>query len=106
VVQDALSAMYVLRAIPFKAADRMTMPVSDNGTSYKAQFDIGAIETVRVPIGDVSAWKIKVSLVDAKGQPVGRNIAIWLSDDAKRLPVKLQAELPVGSFNLVVREAR
>jgi hypothetical protein len=106
VAQDALSAMYVLRAIPFKAGDRMTMPVTDNGTTYKAQFDIAASEKIRAPIGEVSAWRIKASIVDAKGQPVGRNIAIWVSDDARRLPVKLQAELPVGSFNLILRDAR
>ena len=106
VVQDALSAIYVLRAIPFKAGDRMTMPVCDNGTNYKAQFEIGAPETIRAPIGEVSAWKIKASITDAKGQPAGRNIVIWVSDDARRLPVKLQAELPVGSFILTLREAR
>jgi hypothetical protein len=28
-----------------------------------------------------------------------------MSDDARRLPLKVQAELPVGSFNLVLRDA-
>jgi hypothetical protein len=106
VAQDALSAIYVLRAIPFKAGDRMTMPISDNGTGYKAQFDVAAPEKVRAGVGDLMAWKINATLSDAKGQPVGRNLAIWLSDDARRLPVKLQAELAVGSFSLTLREAR
>ena len=106
VVQDALSAIYVLRAVPFTAGDRMTMPVSDNGTNYKVQIDISAAERVRTPMGEVSAWKVRPTVFDSKNHTVGRNMAIWMSDDARRLPVKFQAELPVGSFILTLREAR
>ena len=107
VVQDALSAIYVLRAIPFKGGDRMTMPVCDSGTNYKVTIDIAAAaERVRTPMGEMIAWKVRPTVVDDKNRPVGRNMAIWLSDDARRLPVKFQAELPVGTFNLILREAR
>ena len=70
------------------------------------QFDAGAAEKVRTPIGERTAVKIRLSVFDDQNQPVGRNIAIWMSDDARRLPVKLTADLPVGSFNLLLREAR
>ncbi len=106
VVQDALSAIYVLRAIPFKAGDRMTMPVCDNGTNYKVTIDIAAAERIKTPMGEMVAWKVRLTVVDDKNRPVGRNIAMWMSDDSRRLPVKLQAELPVGTFNLILREAR
>ena len=29
-------------------------------------------------------------------------MVVWISDDAKRLPVKLQGELPVGAFVLTL----
>ena len=106
VSQDALSAIYVLRAVPFKPGDRMTMPVSDGGVNYKGQFEIGAPEAVKTGLGSVSAFRLKLSLADDKNKPVGRNIAVWLTDDARRLPVRVQAELAVGSFNLTLREAR
>jgi hypothetical protein len=106
VTQDALSAIYVLRAIPMKTGDKMTMPVTDNGINYKVQFEAGALEKVRAPIGERSATRIRLSVVDDKNQTVGRNVAIWISDDARRLPVKLTADLPVGSFNLLLREAK
>lgn len=107
VVQDALSAIYVLRAIPLRPGDRMTMPVADNGTNFKVQVDVGAAtERVRTPLGEMPAWRVRPSIFDDKGKPVGRNIAVWVSDDQRRLPLKFQAELPVGSFNLVLREAR
>jgi hypothetical protein len=106
VTQDALSAIYVLRAIPLKTGDRITMPVTDNGINYKVQFEAGAVENVRAPIGQRSAMKIRLSVFDDSNRPVGKNVAIWMSDDARRLPVKLQADLPVGSFNLLLRDAK
>ncbi len=106
VTQDALSAIYVLRAIPLKTGDRMTMPVTDNGINYRVQFDVGAAETVRAPIGQQSALKVRLSVFDDKGRAVGKNIAIWMTEGARRLPVKLEADLPVGSFNLLLREAK
>ncbi|HMF94396.1 MAG TPA: DUF3108 domain-containing protein [Vicinamibacterales bacterium] len=105
VTQDALSAIYVLRAIPLKAGDRMTMPVSDNGINYKVQFDVVGQERLRTPLGEQASWKLKLNVSDDKNVAVGRNVAIWIGDDARRLPLKLQADLPVGSFNLTLRSA-
>lgn len=105
-VQDALSALYVLRAIPFRAGDRMTMPVSDNGENYRVQIEVGGPERIRSPLGEMGAWKLTPTISGSKGQRVGKGISIWLSDDARRLPLKLEAELAVGSFVLTLREAR
>lgn len=106
VTQDALSAIYVLRAIPLKAGDKMTMPVTDNGINYKVQFDAAAVEKVRTPMGEQSALKVRLTVFDDKNAPVGKNVAIWISEDPRHLPVKLMADLPLGSFNLVLREAK
>lgn len=105
-VQDALSAIYVLRAIPFRAGDRMTMPVSDNGENYRVQFGVGGPERIRTPLGEMRAWRLTPTISDSKNQRVGKGLSIWLSDDARRLPLKLEAELAVGSFVLTLRQAR
>ena len=105
-VQDGLSALYVLRAMTFKAGDRITLPVTDDGMMYSVQADVRAVEQVRVPLGTIDAWRLDVSIADAQGQPAASNAAVWISNDARRLPVKLQAELPVGHFVLLLREAR
>jgi hypothetical protein len=104
--QDALSTMYALRAMSFKSGDRITMPVCDNGSTYKLLIDVRAAERVRTGLGDGSALRLNLTLFDAHDTPVGRNTAMWLSDDARRLPVKLQTELPVGSFSLILRDVR
>jgi hypothetical protein len=105
-VQDGLSALYVLRAMTFKADDRITLPVADDGSMYTVHADAAGLEQVRVPFGTMEAWRVNVSIVDAQGQPAARDAAVWFSSDARRLPLKLQAELAVGHFVLVLRDAR
>ena len=33
-------------------------------------------------------------------------MAVWISTDERRLPVKLQADLPIGSFTMMLRDVR
>jgi hypothetical protein len=105
-VQDGLSALYLLRATPIKTGQRVTMPVADGGAVYNVTMDVGAVERLRVPAGDMGAFNVKVTITDAKGQPAATNAAVWISNDARRLPLKLQAGLPVGDFVLNLRDVR
>jgi hypothetical protein len=103
--QDGLAVLYAIRARPLKPGERFTIPVADSGGLYTIQVDVGAPEPVTVPVGQFTAWNLKVAIRDAGGQPVWRNNQAWISTDARRLPVKLQAELPVGHFVLVLKNA-
>lgn len=103
--QDGLAVLFALRSRNLRAGERFTTPVINGGSTYSAAFDVAATEAVRVPLGEFPAWNIKVAITDAQGQPVWKNVAAWISDDARRLPVKIQAELPIGNVVLALREA-
>jgi Protein of unknown function (DUF3108) len=103
--QDGLAAFYTIRTHAFKAGERFSIPVADGGGMYTVQIDVAQPETVRVPVGEFSAWNVKAGITDAQGQAVWKNIVVWISNDARRLPLKMQAELPVGSFVLALRDA-
>ena len=104
--QDGLAAFYTIRGRAFKPGERFSVPVADGGALFTVQVDVAAPEPVNVPIGEFSSWNLKAIINDAQGQPVWKNIAVWISNDARRLPVKLQAELPVGSFVLALTEVK
>ena len=104
--QDGLATLYTLRGRRFKAGETFSTPVADSGAMYSVPVRVGAPEQVKVPAGEFSAWPLKAEILDAQNQPVWKNIAVWISDDPRRLPVRLQAELPVGNFVLALREAR
>lgn len=102
-VQDGLATLYTLRSRAFKAGERITVPVADEGSLYTANFHVTGPEAVKVPMGEMQAWNLRVTILDAAQQPVGSNVGAWISTDARRLPVKLEAELPVGTFGLALR---
>jgi Protein of unknown function (DUF3108) len=103
---DALSTLYVLRTIPLKAGLHVTMPVTDDGWNYKLTVDVAAPERIKTPIGEIAAWKAVPVVTDDKGQTIGKNLTMWISADARRYPLKIQADMPVGSFVLQLREAK
>ena len=104
--QDALSALYVLRSIPMKAGDKFNMPVTDAGDVYKVQMQVGAVEPIKTALGTINALKIVPVVTASKGAPPPRGLALWISDDARRLPLKIEAQLAVGKFTVTLRAAR
>jgi hypothetical protein len=104
--QDGLAALFIVRGRAFKAGEAFTLPVADSGAMYTVPIQVGAPEQIKVPAGDFTAWPLKAEILDAQNQAIWKNIAVWISTDPRRLPVRLQAELPVGNFVLALREAR
>jgi hypothetical protein len=103
---DGLSMLYAVRARTLTPGATISFPILDEGSLYTVSMQTSAAERVRVPLGDLTAWKLTVKIVDSQGQSIGDNIGVWISNDARRLPVKMQADLPVGTFMLALREAR
>lgn len=97
---DALSVVFALRTIPLSQGASTLIPVLVNGHLYQVLMKVESRETVRCGLGDVDAWRIAPTLVDERDREDGRDMAIWISADARRLPLKLQGELPVGAFVL------
>jgi hypothetical protein len=104
-VQDGLSGLYVLRAVNFKPGDSITLPIADEGTVYSLRANATGTERLRVPFGEFNATALKMVITDPAGQPAATNTAVWISNDARRLPLKMQADLAVGSFVLLLRQA-
>jgi hypothetical protein len=103
--QDAVSALYLLRALPLQAGLHLTLPVTNDGVNYTTTVDVAGPQRVRTPLGDRSAWRVTFAVADDHAQAVGKNLAIWIADDAQRLPLRLQADLAVGGFVLMLRDA-
>jgi hypothetical protein len=103
--EDGLAAFYIMRARGVQAGERFTVPVADSGTLFTAQFEVAGVEDVRVPFGTLPAWHIRLALTDAQGKLFWKNTVVWMSNDARRLPLKLQAELPIGHFVLALKTA-
>jgi hypothetical protein len=105
--QDALSAFFLVRTHAMEPGARFTIPVVDSGDAFKVQVTVADREPVRSGIGTLTAWKVTPVILDQHDRPTSdRQLALWLTDDARRLPVKLQADLGFGTFDLTLRDAR
>lgn len=105
-IQDGLALLYALRTRPFRAGDRFTIPVADDGSLYSVAFATSGPEKVSTRLGMLDAWKVNVTIVNEAKEPVGNDIVVWFTTDARHFPAKIQAQLPVGKFILTVREVQ
>lgn len=104
VAQDPLGAMFVLRSIPLKPGEKITMPICDNGTNYKLLVEAGPSETIKTNLGPIEAQRLTMT---PQGADVGaRGLTLWLSGDPAHVPVKMSAQLAVGAFVLTLSSRR
>jgi hypothetical protein len=104
--QDGLSVLFSLRARTPSAGARLTIPVADDGAMYTAEIFNQGVEKVSVPFGTVDAWNLRLRILNTGLQEVAKNVGVWISTDARRLPVRIEAELIVGTFGLALRVAQ
>lgn len=96
-MQDPLSALYSVRNLAMKPGMQIWLPILDGGRDYTMGVSVGAVELVTVQAGSFNALRTEVNLW-FNGQPVpNRKMTIWLSDDARRVPVMASVPLPVGT---------
>lgn len=102
-VQDPLGAIYILRALPLKAGLALPIPLTDSGKAYTMRVRVDGRENVKSALGTLPAWKVALRITDAAGKATDEgNLTVWISDDARKLPLKFTAGLAVGSFQLTL----
>lgn len=104
--QDGLGAIYALRTMPFSVGAKFSIPVADNANKYVVTLTVDGREAIQTGLGSQPAWRVRPTVVDERGHVVGRAMTIWISDDARHLPLRMKAELAVGSFDLTLKLAR
>ena len=103
--QDPLSVLFAMRTLDLRPNLRVQFPVASNGRLYNVQVTVHGRETIQTPLGAQGAWRLTPAIQQLEpdgGEP--RRIVLWLSDDGRRLPLRVEVDMPVGTFNLVLRE--
>jgi hypothetical protein len=101
---DAVSAFLALRSLPMKPGST-TIAVSDDGDVFKVKVTIEGRERVRWRLGTVDAWRLTPVLLDNGGESLtDAKLALWISDDTRRLPLKMEADMGLGAFTFTLRD--
>ena len=100
-VLDVLSAFFVTRVRGVPEREPLRLPVFDNGKSYVLEVRFLGRERLDLPkpLGKkVPTMVVEPVLAEGTGLFVkeGR-LKIWLTDDERRIPVRLRAKVAIGS---------
>lgn len=92
--RDLLGALAYLRSLPPEREARFG--VFENRRLYRVEAHPAGPDEIEVPAGRFRARRYRVDAQAAGGERPVREIDLWLSDDARRLPLKLQAQTALG----------
>jgi len=94
--QDRLSLFMqlagLLRAQPRQTGDVLSFQVAGVGDAEVWQFEVGALETLRLPAGNIEARLLK----RAPRKPHDSTVEVWLAPSLGHLPVRLRIAQPGG----------
>jgi hypothetical protein len=79
--------------------------VADGGHLYQTDFAVGNVEALKVGGNTVQALRITPTITDPAGQPVAQGAVLWVTNDARHIPVRLEAPLAAGRVVLSLRRA-
>lgn len=103
--QDLISAIYNLRSLPFADGKTFTIAVSDSGMVYQVPVKVAGREKQKTVLGKVMCWKIEPEvfgdnrMIEQKG-----SMTIWITDDARRIPVRSKIDTKLGKIEIKLRK--
>ncbi len=105
---DPLSILYAYRLMPLKEHAVVEVPVSDGKKSVMGKVRVTGREKIRVKDQDYSTFVLEPDLKDLGGvfrKSKGARVRIWVTDDERRVPVKLTSKVAVGYFVAELKHA-
>ncbi len=104
VVWDVISGFYYLRTQPLEIGKTIYIGIFDSNKFFKAEINVLRKEKIVIPnMGEMGTVVVKPELKSEGLFQSNGDILIWLTDDEKRIPVKVETKVPVGN---VVAELR
>jgi hypothetical protein len=105
-VHDVLSAFYYVRTQPLPGGATITIPAHDNRKSYDLEVHVIRRERIQVGAGAFSCVVVQPVLKSEGIFKSKGEILVWLTDDERRLPVKVTSKVPIGSISVSLMEYR
>jgi hypothetical protein len=104
---DIMSALYYLRSLNIAIGGKINIPIFDNNKFYEAEVEVIKKDKITtIDYKEIDSVVVKLRL---KSDGLFRNkgeIAVWVSDDPYKIPIKVEAEVPIGkvSVDLIAME--
>jgi hypothetical protein len=105
-VQDSLSSFYRLRTLPLRVGQSIHLKMFSNGKTYDVEVQILRREKVEAYWGAVEALVVRPlmrfqEILRQKGE-----VLIWVTDDDRRLPIRMTTAIKVGSIEATLIDVK
>ena len=95
---DPLSSFYYIRTLKYEVGKSLYVDIFDSKKLWNVEVQVLRREKIKTPLGEFSTVVIKPlmkseGIFNRKG-----DMYIWLTDDLKHIPVKMQTKVAVGSI--------
>lgn len=102
-VHDMLSSFYYLRnnlnVDDISPGEMMTLNMFFDNENHDFKLKFLGREVVKTKMGNIAALKFKPYVLAGRVFKEKESLTIWVSDDGNRMPVKIKADLAVGSLD-------
>jgi hypothetical protein len=98
-VQDVLSAFFRVRALELIDGEEIGIPTFGDKELYDMVVVVHRREVVDSPLGRVSCVVVQPKLAGDSGLFKHQgDLFVWITDDDRRIPIKMRANVPVGAI--------
>ena len=93
---DPVSAVYYLRTIDMKEGMSICFDAYSIRKLWRVTGKVKGLETVKVPAGVFQAWHLEGVAIRTDDPSSRREVHVWISNDARRLPVASLGVIDLG----------
>jgi hypothetical protein len=105
-VQDSLSSFYVVRTLPLHVGQTLSMHTFSNGRTYDVEIQVLRREKIEAYWGAVDTLVIRPILRYQEILRQRGEVLIWLTDDSRRLPLRMKTAIKVGSIEATLIDVK
>ena len=105
--RDPIGMLMYLRGVDWGTTKEVKSPVFDGHKLYEVRaVAVGKSQSVSVAAGRYSTTKIEIHVMDNGAEMKDAHFLLYLADGAERLPVLMEAVLPVATARVELVKAR
>lgn len=99
---DVTTSFYSARHLPIAPGTTLHLPVIDGKEPYQLEVKVLKTEKLRTILGKVDTLVVQ-PLVRPEGTFEGKGgVTLWITNDARRIPVKIQTKVTVGHVTAIL----
>lgn len=105
-VHDVLGGLYRLRTLSLEPGQSLQLPISDGKKAVSARIESQERELIETPAGKFKTIRYEANLFSGQLYERKGRLFIWLTDDARRLPVQIRIRLQfhIGTITLLLEK--